>query len=251
MKRLLVFALEGLNWFMRKIVGWTHFAQYLVQWRIKPQPEWFDHFLDQYWQWSATNSGLFVERGVFSRLVLKENARLLEICCGDGFNTRHFYSNKAESIIAIDFDKDAIRHAARYNSVPNVTYVKHDIRQGLPKGPFDNVIWDAAIEHFTEQEIDAIMGQIVENLGPDGILSGYTITQSETEQKGNELHEYEFKDAEDLRRFFTPHFKFVLVWETIYPTRHNLYFAASQSPIMMFTEPAAEVHVPHDEPVDL
>jgi len=234
LKRLLVSVLEGLNWLMRKIVGWTHFAQYAVQWGIKPLPEWFDHFLDQYWQWGSTNNGLWVERGVFSRLILKENARLLEICCGDGFNTRHFYSNKARSIIAIDFDEDAIPHAVRYNSAPNITYIKQDIRQGLPKGPFDNVIWDAAIEHFTEQEIDAVMAQIVESLGPDGILSGYTITESKTGKKSNVLHEYEFKDKDDLRRFFTPHFKFVRVWETIYPTRHNLYFVASQKPIEMF-----------------
>jgi hypothetical protein len=30
---------------------------------------------------------------------------------------------------------------------------------------------------------------------------------------------------------FTPHFKHVKVRETIYPTRHNLYLAASQQPI--------------------
>jgi hypothetical protein len=36
------------------------------------------------------------------------------------------------------------------------------------------------------------------------------------------------------RRFFTPHFKFGKVWETIYPTRRNLYFAASQKPIEVF-----------------
>ena len=40
---------------------------------------------------------------------------------------------------------------------------------------------------------------------------------------------------EDLRRFFVPQFKFVRVWETIYPTRHNLYFVASQSPIELFS----------------
>jgi len=59
---------------------------------------------------------------------------MLEICCGDGFNARHFYSSQASSIIALDFDKDAIPHAKRYNSAPNVTYVLQDIRKGLPAG---------------------------------------------------------------------------------------------------------------------
>jgi SAM-dependent methyltransferase len=205
-----------------------------VQWGFAPRPEWFDHYLDQHWQFSATNNGLWVERGVFSRMVIKPNARMLEICCGDGFNTRHFYSSKAGSITALDFDRDAIPHARRYNAVPNVTYLQKDIREGLPDGPFDNVVWDAAIEHFTEAEIDRLMREIVQRLGPDGVLSGYTLTEAADGRKSNDLHEYEFKDKEDLRRFFTPHFKFVKVWETIYPTRHNLYFSASQSPIEVF-----------------
>jgi len=168
-------------------------------------------------------------------MVLKPNTRMLEICCGDGFNARHFYSSAASSITALDFDKDAIPHAKRFNSAPNITYLQRDIRDGFPLGPFDNIVWDAAIEHFTEVEIDKIMSEIVGLLGLDGILSGYTLTEAKDGKKSNALHEYEFKDKKDLRRFFTPHFKFVKVWETIYPTRHNLYFVASQTPIDMFS----------------
>ena len=160
---------------------------------------------------------------------------MLEICCGDGFNTRHFYSNKAQSIIALDFDKDAISHAGRYNSAPNITFLKQDIRAGLPQGPFDNIVWDAAIEYFTEREIDTIVGEIVDRLGTGGILSGYALAGNETGEKVNVAHEYEFKNLDDLRRFFTPHFGFVRVWETIYPTRHNLYFVASQTPVGMYS----------------
>jgi len=112
--------------------------------------------------------------------------------------------------------------------------VQKEIRDGLPSGPFDNIVWDAAIEHFTEAEIDKLLREIVGLLGPDGILSGYTLTEAADGKRSNALHEYEFKDKEDLRRFLTPHFKFVKVWETIYPTRHNLYFVASQTPIDVF-----------------
>jgi SAM-dependent methyltransferase len=234
MRGLLVSALKGLNFLVRKLSAFTHFLQFAVQWGFKPRPEWFDHFLDQHWQWASTNNSLWVERGVFSRLVMKPNARMLEICCGDGFNARHFYSSRASSITALDFDKDAIPHARRYNSAPNITYIQQDIRAGLPPGPFDNIVWDAAIEHFTEAEIDRIMGELVQRLGADGVLSGYTLTEASDGQKSNALHEYEFKDKEDLRRFFTPHFKFVKVWDTIYPTRHNLYFVASQAPVAIF-----------------
>jgi SAM-dependent methyltransferase len=234
MRRLAISAVELLNALMRRATAATHFLQFALQWGWAPRPEWFDHFLDQHWQWSAKNNSLWVERGVFSRLVLKPNSRMLEICCGDGFNARHFYASAAASIIAIDFDMDAIPHARRYNSAPNIEYRQHDIRQGLPAGPFDNIVWDAAIEHFTEEEIDKLLREIVALLGESGVVSGYTLTESADGRKSNALHEYEFKDKEDLRRFFTPHFKYVRVWETIYPTRHNLYFAASQQPFELF-----------------
>jgi SAM-dependent methyltransferase len=234
MRRVAISLVKFVNYCMRKVTAATHYLQFALQWGWNPRPEWFDHYLDQHWQWSATNNSLWVERGVFSRMLLKPNSRMLEICCGDGFNTRHFYSTRAASITALDFDKDAIPHARRYNSAPNIEFIQADIREGLPKGPFDNIVWDAAIEHFTEQEIDRLLKTIVALLGETGIVSGYTLTEADDGRKSNALHEYEFKDKEDLRRFFTPHFKHVKVWETIYPTRHNLYFAASQAPIELF-----------------
>lgn len=60
-------------------------------------------------------------------------------------------------MIAIDFDPDAISRARKYNSAPNIRYELADIRRGIPDGPFDNVVWDAAIEHFTEAEIKFIL----------------------------------------------------------------------------------------------
>src|SRR5260370_18304873 len=148
MRGLLVSLLKGLNFFVRRLSAFTHFAQFAVQWGIRPTPEWFDHYLDQHWQWSAKNNSLWVERGVFSRLVMKQNSKVLEICCGDGFNARHFYSSRASSIIPIDFDKDAIPHARRYNLVQNISYLQQDIRDGLPTGPFDTMVSNPAIYHF-------------------------------------------------------------------------------------------------------
>jgi hypothetical protein len=79
------------------------------------------------------------------------------------------------------------------------------------------------VEHFNEVEIDQIIRELVQRLGPDGILSGYTLPRPRM-AGSNALHEYEFKDKEDLRRFFTPHFQHVKVWETIYPHRANRSF---------------------------
>jgi len=109
----------------------------------------------------------------------------------------------------------------------------------VPKGIFENIVWDAAIEHFTEDEIAKLMLDIKSRLTPDGVLSGYTIVEREDGVKHLHQHEYEFRSKEDLLRFLTPHFKHVKVFETIYPSRHNLYFWASDS-VVPFDESWAQ-----------
>lgn len=205
----------------------SHKRLFHAQWRMPPNPEWFDHALDLYYQWQSTRNSLWVERGVFGSLALK-GQRVLELACGDGFNAKNFYSYRSTHVTACDFDPTALASARRKNAAPNVTFIEADIRDNMPEGTFENIVWDAAIEHFTPDEIAAIMANIKKRLTPDGVLSGYTIVEK---AGGKQLshHEYEFRDMADLKRFFTPHFKNVKVFETIYPERHNLYFWASDS----------------------
>lgn len=88
-----------------------------------------------------------------------------------------------------------------------------------------------AIEHFTPEEIDNILKDVKSVLAEKkGILSGTTIVER-PEGKSLSQHEYEFKSMEDLKSFFTPYFKNVYIFETIYPYRHNLYFYASDGAI--------------------
>jgi SAM-dependent methyltransferase len=165
--------------------------------------------------------------------------RVLELCCGDGFMTYHFYSLVAESVVGIDFDPKAISFAKHNLAAENITYLFGDIRTDIPEGTFENIVWDAAVEHFTEAETQALMGAIASRLTPDGILSGYTLLEDDAGHKHLHQHEYEFHDKEDLARFLTPHFKNVQVFETTFPNRTNLYFYASNGPL------------PHDRAVTL
>ena len=154
----------------------------------------------------------------------------IELCCGEGFNSRYFYAHECKYIYACDFDSAAIKEAKRKYFADNLEFAISDIREGIPDeingmSP-TNIIWDTAIEHFTPQEINEIMEKIKSVLSPQkGILSGHTVC--EIGEKMIEQHEYEFKNMQDLRRFFLPYFKNVIVWETIYSDRHNLYFMAS------------------------
>jgi hypothetical protein len=90
---------------------------------------------------------------------------------------------------------------------------------------------DAALEHFTKDEMKNILENIKERLSNFGVFSGYTIVEKESGQKSLEHHEYEFKSKEDLLEVLKPYFNNIIVFETIYPERHNLYFWASDGSI--------------------
>ena len=226
-KPLVSKSIQAISLSTRKLASVAHNLQMRYEWNTPPQPEWFDHYCNQFYEFRVTQNPLWAERGVFGLLAIKQGADILELCCGDGYNAYHFYSIRANKIISVDFDKNAIPHAKKYNQAKNVEFRLCDIRNEMPEGIFDNVIWDAAIEHFTEEEIEAIMKNIKTRLKPAGILTGYTIVESPTGEKSLTHHEREFRSKEDLKSFFEPHFKNVKVFETIYPSRHNLYFYAS------------------------
>lgn len=215
------------NGMVRAVSRFTHRAQFLMQWGVHPNPEWFDTYLAQHYEWPAKGTPWLWDRGVYSTLGMPDGARVLEICCGGGFFTRHFYAGRASHVTAVDFDPTAIKHARRYNAAPNIRYELCDIRERLPGGKYDHIIWDAAIEHFTEEEMTLIMQRIKDRMTPGAILSGYTIQEREDGGEQHHEHEYEFKSLDDMVRVFKGHFKNVLAFETSYPERHNLYFMAS------------------------
>ncbi|MBN1257228.1 MAG: class I SAM-dependent methyltransferase [Planctomycetes bacterium] len=226
-KARLLRLVEAGNHLLRGLVSWTHSLQGEIAYGVQPSIEWFDHNIDLHSQWHRTRGPQWIERGCFNLLAIKPGARVLELCCGDGFNSYHFYSLRAGSILAVDADPEALTHARRRHAVSNIEHRHCDITAGLPEGKFDNIIWDAAIEHFSEKEIQKIMPEIHARLDESGIFSGYTIVRRKDGNKSLGKHQYEFLSKEDLLRFFTPHFRNARVFETIYPGRHNLYFWAS------------------------
>ncbi|MBS0290761.1 MAG: class I SAM-dependent methyltransferase [Proteobacteria bacterium] len=226
----LLFIIKQVNHVLRKLSSLTHKAQLYCQWAVKPNPEWFDHFIDQHYQWTQSKNPLSWERGIFNLLAIGQNATVLEMCCGDGFNAYHFYAIRAAQIISIDFDPQAIKHATKHFKSDKIDYQVRDIRQSLPEGKFSNIIWDAAIEHFTLVEMDNIFNAIMARLTPQGVLSGYTIIAAD-HGASHDDHEHEFESKEELKAKLVQFFKHVVVFDTKYPDRHNVYFFASQAPL--------------------
>src|ERR1035437_9356613 len=139
--------IKSINRGLRAVLAFTHYAQYVVEWGVKPVPDWFDHYLDLHYLWHKTRTPLCWERGIFGLLAIRDGAKMLELCCGDGFNAYYFYSIRAGQITAVDYDRGAIGSAQQRYIVPNLSYSVADIRTQMPEGEFDNIVWDASLEY--------------------------------------------------------------------------------------------------------
>jgi SAM-dependent methyltransferase len=228
-------AIIAFNRLLRKISSFSHYVQFVLQWGARPVSGWFDHYLDIHYLWGKTRTPLSCERGILGLLGIKDGAKVLELCCGDGFNTFHFYSIRAGKILAMDLDRYAIASARRNFSADNIEFVAGDIRRDMPKEQFDNIVWDASLEYFTADEIRMLMSSVKERLRPGGILSGQVIIQDVQAEE----HSYIFRSPEDLVRFFQPHFENIRLIETRYPSRHNVYFYASDAALPCLPQLAA------------
>lgn len=232
-KRHALSALSSTAAASRRWASSVHRVKFLVEWGLGTPPENFDHNIDIYHHWPQSRDPFWAERGIFNLLAMRPGAQLLELCCGTGFNAKNFYSHRAKSVLAVDFSPEAIAFAKKYETAPNLEYRVADIRTDMPIGPFDNIFWDAAIEHFTEIEIEELLVEIKGRLAPSGIVSGYTLAEIPGSRKPGETiyHEVIFRNKEDLRRFFEPHFKNVTVLATRSLQRQNLHFWASDGDV--------------------
>ncbi len=133
-----------------------------------PPPEWFDHRADLF-RWSEHRNPLWVERGVFSREVMFEGCKVLDLCCGDGFYPYHFYAEIASHVDAVDRDSTALSHARKWHTHPKVNYIQMDVvADDFPGINYDVIAWDGAIEHFSTEQIRIVLQKCVRALKTRG-----------------------------------------------------------------------------------
>jgi len=232
--KLILAPLRMLNAFVRTVAADTHWLQYKAEGVLQGSAEWFDHELDVYWQWPRRQRGVFVERGVLNSITMGPTDRVLELCAGDGFFTQRFYAPNAREVIAIDSNAAAIAHAKRYHSAPNIEYVTGDVLRGLPPGPFNRVVWDAAMHHFDSEQIDSILEGVAVVLAPSGMISGYTMV----EDGANYAYLVTMLAGRaDVADRLARHFVHVAVLETEGAGRRNLYFFASDDQTVLPLSP--------------
>ena len=197
----------------------------------------FNHFHDLYCLWAANGNYFWVERGIFNSFFIKDQASILELCCGDGFNSKYFYSSKSSKVTALDMDSSAIEHAKKFNDKNNIEYLSYNIANKLPKengnGGYDNVIIDAAIEQLTKEDQVVLLGNIKEVIKENGIFSGLSI-QKHPGINYLEHNKSEFSSASELRSFLLSKFNYAEVISNAHLGKVYLYFVASDQAIKIF-----------------
>ena len=240
--------LRAANQVGRRLLSFTHLLQFRVEGFLRPNAPWFDHQLDVYWQWPARLRSSFLERGVLNSLAIKDGARVLELCSGDGFNTTRFYSSRVASVIGLDADADAIAYANRLNAAPNVQFVLGDVMSDMPPGPFENIIWDSALDFFSEHDIGHILIEARNRLAPTGVLSGQV---DQEEGIDYSFTKTQLPTAERLAEILSATFPHVLVRQTKDGARINYYFFCSQDEgALPFAELNNEVVVHRSSPAE-
>lgn len=132
LKKIMVPFFEGLCRIAKKFSSLAYKGLFFSEWSTD-NPENFDHEIDLYYQWDKKCMPYWLERGVYSVQALKMFHRpiVVELCCGDGFNAKHFYSTSAAQIFACDFDEAIIKTAQKKNQQKNIIFRVGDIRHGI------------------------------------------------------------------------------------------------------------------------
>ena len=164
------------------------------------ESEWFDHRLhlldpDKWFTdfWAASADNIIG--------VLPLGGKLLNLCSGDGFYDYYFYRKRAGEIISVELNQEALDHARRLHSAPNIKYIQGNVLTfDPPDSYFDVVMIRGAIEHFDQQGQHIIMQKDAKALKSGGWFCGDTPARRENNQKHLSLHEFEWADEREMKQ---------------------------------------------------
>jgi len=253
-----------INFFAKFFAKVTSFLYYLLMrldWGKIPRTEWMDHDQDTYYQFNSNGSFMHFERAILPRLYItnfltekeefknlkfKKKLNILDLCSGDSYISQKFFFDMSNIIISLDLDPLAL--ARGKNRIKNNTYVnkKHyfyefDVEKKKKKDlldenkiniKFDVVLFNAAIEHFKEEQLNFIFLSFKEVMKEKSLVSIYTIIEEESEKKYlPEHHEMFFSSKEHLENIVSKYFKFSKSHHSLFNDRCNIYCIASDQEI--------------------
>lgn len=224
--QLMFFFIKKILILLIQVVFKIYYLLVRVEWKIGRDIEFYDHIAD-FSNLFKKKDGDFLKRGVFNSFYIKKGASVLEIGCGDGFYTRFFYSTNSSLIDAVDYNKGAIEHSLFFWSTKKINFFNGDVLiedfwKNLNK-KYDNVICDAVLDRFNNQELDFVLTRICEQLENAGCFTGYLT------KKNTYLTESIFETSLDVITKLEKYFNDVHVFEVDSSERVGFYFIGKKA----------------------
>jgi 2-polyprenyl-3-methyl-5-hydroxy-6-metoxy-1,4-benzoquinol methylase len=165
----------------------------------------------------------FAEGGVFGRMIIKPDDKVLDLCCGDGSYSYLFFSDVAQLVDAIDYDQNSIEYAIKTYNKNNIHFMCENLlTNNLKKNFYDVIVWRSGVAYFTKEQRKHLYGKIFESLKNDGkiyigtpLMVKENFTANQVEVITNEENfEHEFDNIFDI--FFKQ--------KTFYKNNTNLHY---------------------------
>lgn len=107
-------------------------------------------------------------------LDLRNDDRLLDLCCGNGVITAQLARTAAE-VFGVDLSPELIRVANAHQARTNTTFLQGDLRvlaeiPELRASAFSKVVMHAALQHFSPAEFEPLIHSILELCGPTPVI---------------------------------------------------------------------------------
>jgi len=232
-----------------------------MDWAKLPSTEWMDHDQDTFYQFNSSGTFIHLERGVlprlyasnflikeeeFKNLKLEKKLNILDLCSGDSYISQKFFYDLSDTIVSLDLDPAAIargKNRIKHNQYMNKNHffyqfdvekikISNFLRNNELDIKFDVILFNAAIEHFKEKQLDFIFSSLKEVMKEKSFISTYTIVEDENHQKYlPDHHEMFFSSKRHLENVVSKYFKFTKSHHSLVNDRCNIYCIASDQEI--------------------
>jgi len=93
--------------------------------------------------------------------VIPSGAKVLDLCCGEGFYDRMYFAERAGSVDALDMDGNAINLAKALNRRRNIRFYEADVAQdNFPDTEYDTVLCFSALQQMSRAQLDVLLPKI-------------------------------------------------------------------------------------------
>jgi 2-polyprenyl-3-methyl-5-hydroxy-6-metoxy-1,4-benzoquinol methylase len=197
-----------------------HFLEWNLQ---KQQPSSYKHEINLYnWMYDPSQVQ-FADGGVFGRMLIQKNDKVLDLCCGDGSYAYLFYSDIASKVDAIDYDAGSIKYAKNMYYSNNINYICKDLLNFSFEQYFYNVIiWKAGIAYFTKENRSILFKKIFNSLKNNGKVYISTPLEDNITLGANQVEV--ITNLEEFEQEFNKYFIITFKQRIIYSTRININY---------------------------